>query len=156
VNFTERFAELAGQYCSWADLGVGDPESDYKTAIRLLPALYLAALGLQECDPGSVAIPSCSDAEWKSVYNRFRTMPVGLYPDVVDLSDYPAQTVGYGDLLDDLADIYRDLVGPLQVYNAGHSNAAVWNWRWGFQNHWGTHLVSALRILHHYRPDDPI
>ena len=156
VNSTEAFAMLAGKYCSWAELSVGNLQSDYQSAIRLLPALYTSALELPDLDSDISDIPSCYDSEWKAVYNRFRSMPVGLYPDVIDPTDKSSHSVGYGDLLDDLTDIYRDLSGPLRIYNAGNVDAAVWGWRFSFYSHWGTHLVSALRILHHYRTGDSV
>jgi Domain of unknown function (DUF5063) len=155
VNFSDSFPVLAEKYCSWSMAVDRDALYDYRTAIRLLPALYIAAIDLPEypqSDTGDV--PSCSDDEWKSVYNRFRTMPVGLYPVILDYSADSNHPVGYGDLLDDLADIYRDLVGPLRVYEAGHSDTALWYWRWGFRHHWGDHIVSAIHVLHHFRPDD--
>ena len=74
-------------------------------------------------------VTSCSDDEWRSVYNRLKTMPVGLYPQSLEYSNNYDPSIGQGDLLEDLADTYRDQAGPLLLDKAGRSNAAFWNWK---------------------------
>lgn len=57
-------------------------------------------------------------------------------------------------LWDDLADIYRDLRHGLDLYALGDSEnvaEAVWQWRFGYENHWGTHLFRALMTVHEIR-----
>ena len=154
MNSPNSFVSLAEKYCTWSKLGCRNPDDDYRTAIRLLPAIYIAAIDLPEYTADDIDAPSCSDDEWRSVYDRFRTMPIGLYPVILDYASDSDLSIGQGDLLDDLADLYRDLVGPLLLYNAGHSNAAFWHWKWGFQYHWGDHLISAIYILHRFRRDN--
>ena len=53
-----------------------------------------------------------------------------------------------GSLDDDFLDTYRDLTRGLRLYDAGHVEAAGWEWRHSFDWHWGQHAVGALRALH--------
>lgn len=55
-------------------------------------------------------------------------------------------------LQDDFADIYKDLKNGLVIFDRGSERGvvdAVWQWRFDFENHWGRHVVEALRALHH-------
>ena len=51
-------------------------------------------------------------------------------------------------LSDDIADIYRDLQGGLVAFRAGEIDDAVWEWRFGFDTHWGRHAAHGLFALH--------
>ena len=57
-----------------------------------------------------------------------------------------------GWLVDDFADIYRDLEIELnKMDNIGSNEAvedALWTLKWSFMSHWGQHCVSALRAFH--------
>jgi hypothetical protein len=62
----------------------------------------------------------------------------------------PADVLGevtVGDLHDDLADVWRDPRGPLDLFQAGLRDDAVWFWRFGFAHHWGEHAGEAIRVL---------
>ena len=72
---------------------------------------------------------------------------LGLYADV-DPSEVLPQEVGVGDAIDDLADIARDLTGVLGLINNGATNDAIWEFRFGYQTHWGIHLHNLRRYLH--------
>jgi hypothetical protein len=57
-------------------------------------------------------------------------------------------------LWDDLADIYRDLKNGLRLFDLGTQDAtlqAIWDWRFGYENHWGSHLMQALVTVHEIR-----
>jgi hypothetical protein len=53
-----------------------------------------------------------------------------------------------GSLADDLADIYLELAGALDDFDAGRHDDAVWGWRFVLRGHAGDHLVRALPALH--------
>lgn len=60
-----------------------------------------------------------------------------------------------GWLVDDFADIYRDLKTGLEQMKIGTDEAiedALWDMKWSFVNHWGNHCINAMRYLHflHY------
>ncbi len=67
-------------------------------------------------------------------------------------------------LSDDLMDVYREVKAGLALFDSGQRESAVWEWRFGFQNHWGIDAVSALVAIHwlthasgarSIAPDDP-
>jgi hypothetical protein len=77
-------------------------------------------------------------------------MPSDGYWDVfAPLNEEDTESV-FNSLADDLADIYRDLKRGLLLYNQGHIVEAIWEWRFNFDIHWGTHLVGAQRAIHSY------
>jgi hypothetical protein len=51
-----------------------------------------------------------------------------------------------GSLADDLTDIYCELKLGLRLYD-NDPECAVTSWAWGFDSHWGRHLVDAERHL---------
>lgn len=53
-----------------------------------------------------------------------------------------------GLLSDDVLDIRADLCPGLALWDRGQYRAAVWEWRFHFDSHWGDHAVDALRALH--------
>jgi hypothetical protein len=58
-----------------------------------------------------------------------------------------------GWLVDDFADIYRDLKIELtKIDNIGTDEAvedALWQLKWSFAHHWGRHCINALRYFHY-------
>lgn len=59
-----------------------------------------------------------------------------------------------GWLVDDFADIYRDLkIEVEKINNIGTDEAvedALWQLKFGFGNHWGEHAINAIRYFHYY------
>lgn len=53
-----------------------------------------------------------------------------------------------GSLTDDVVDVYRDLRRGLAWWERGEKVEAIWEWRFSFLSHWGTHAIDALRALH--------
>lgn len=72
---------------------------------------------------------------------------LGHYADV-EPQDGLKQEIALGDAIDDLADIARDLSGVLWHIERGAINDAYWEFRFGYQTHWGAHLHRLRRYLH--------
>jgi hypothetical protein len=144
-----NFANLAERYCAWAAGGPGTPAADEEQAREFLPSLYLAAHRLPEGAPGNTEPRETTQSEWQVVYNRFGNLTVGYYGDTLDPLVLPPEEAGVSDLADDLADIHLDLMRGLALFRAGEPEAAAWHWRYHFIMHWGSHLVGAMRALHH-------
>ncbi|WP_255528395.1 DUF5063 domain-containing protein [Qipengyuania sp. YIM B01966] len=72
---------------------------------------------------------------------------LGYYADV-EPQDGLEQEVTLGGAVDDLADIARDLSGVLWHIDRGAANDAYWEFRFGYQTHWGMHLRRLRRYLH--------
>jgi hypothetical protein len=68
--------------------------------------------------------------------------------EVFDPYAEPPEAVVLGSLADDVGDIYLDLADGLELWAAGNLAAAVWEWRFGLESHWGQHLTGALRAIH--------
>ncbi len=57
-----------------------------------------------------------------------------------------------GWLVDDFADIYRDLKIEFEKMKIGTDEAiedALWSMKWSFIHHWGHHCIDAMRYLHY-------
>ena len=57
-------------------------------------------------------------------------------------------------LWDDLADIYLDLKSGLMYWEIDTEESKIeasWEWRNGFDTHWGTHLARAMQTVHEAR-----
>ena len=146
----EGFAEVARRFCEWAEGEFGEPPHELRRARLLLAELHLAAVHLPPLgDAGNdeeAARPS--HEEWSDLFGKFASFPLNRYWDVFN----PLEETGpvLNSLADDLSDIYRDLKAGLSLFDGGHYADAAWEWRFGFQTHWGQHLVGAQRALHEY------
>jgi hypothetical protein len=72
---------------------------------------------------------------------------LGFYPDVDPLKSFE-QEIAQGWGLDDLMDIAVDLTEVLWLVDHRRVTDAVWQFRWGYENHWGAHLHDLRRYLH--------
>lgn len=144
----EAIAEVARQFCSWAEAEPDTPECDAKTALKYLARLTAALL--ESADPGFDEGPdpeSISDDQWKTVYSRFSSLPFNSYSTIWNPADVAEEEPVIAELADDLADIYRDLKSGLWLYDRGYVKVALWDWRQSFQSHWGRHATGALYAL---------
>jgi hypothetical protein len=63
------------------------------------------------------------------------------YNMVLDVSVNIGETeIGVGDTIDDLADIASDMQKVLWLWDHASVEIALWEFRWGYENHWGEHL----------------
>ena len=67
---------------------------------------------------------------------------------LVDPADGPDQQVGMSIAVGDLAEIAADLKEVLWLFDNASANDAVWQFRWGYQHHWGRHLHELRVYLH--------
>ncbi len=61
-----------------------------------------------------------------------------------------------GWLVDDYADIYRDIKIELEKIKIGTNEAvedALWQLKFSLEHHWGNHCIDALRALHYLKYD---
>jgi len=154
----ERFAEAANRYISWADGWAGSPEENARTALRLLPELYLAALELPNIWPDTPyngGVAKQHHERWKVLTTKFDSLPVQNYLKIFSPLEKRDEEPVSCWLADDLADIYLDLEEGLRYLQKGDAEKAIWVWRFGFWSHWGRHLVGALSALHAYRSFEP-
>ncbi|MEA2690774.1 MAG: hypothetical protein QOJ16_161 [Acidobacteriota bacterium] len=157
TSLLSAFASEARRFCEWARNPSGD-DAGAREALLRVSALYLAGLQLSGDWHSSLEpepLPdTVSKAEWKQVYAATEALPLQYYSEVTNPLDVPPEDAGVGDLADDVADIYRDIVEGLRLYEAGHPREALWQWVFNLTFHWGAHATSAMRALHWYLSDN--
>lgn len=121
----EAFRGVAAAYCDFIDsFRIFEEEESFRKLLRILSQLYTNALDLPEVD----------------------VKHHNVYTEIFD--PYHDKTPVNGCLDDDIIGIYSDLKKGLLLYEQGHGIEAVWEWRFGFEVHWGEHATSAIRALH--------
>ena len=146
----ENFRRLATEYCSLIENVEAAAGGDVLERLcRLLPALLVAAENLPDREPGTEqTAPGIAHETWAERFNAALGSKVAYWTTrEVVAQDEPE--VFCLNLADDLADIWRDLKGPLLLLEDGGDEAdAVWQWRFSATTHWGTHAVEAIRAVH--------
>jgi hypothetical protein len=172
----ERFATMAVVYCGLIEAyRTQSPEQFLATVQPVIASLYAAGLSLptlpepndeegenEEADdaaPSWVASSAGFGAqdgnriphdEWWSLYKGLSSY-LGSRNDYREIFD-PYEPVSKAEvtasLADDLADIYRDLLGGHRKWARGERTNAHWEWRFGLENHWGEHATGAIRAIH--------
>jgi hypothetical protein len=74
---------------------------------------------------------------------------LALYPSYDLTSD--DKEPGLSDPYDDMGDIYRDLLSVTRLAEKGHMMDARWDFRFGFETHWGLHASELLQYLLRFR-----
>lgn len=111
--------------------------------LRLL-ALYEAGCMLPSVEPpeGFDAGPSPAGPPGWVGFEKFET-----YWEVFD--PYVKDALVAGSLSDDILDVYFDVRRGLDLWqSSAPPAAAIWEWKFGLDSHWGDHAVDALRALH--------
>ncbi len=87
--------------------------------------------------------------DYQSLYQRLgAAFPELGYYAQVDPIEGLDQRIGLADAIDDLADIAKDLTEVLWHIENNTASNAVWEFRFGYQTHWGTHLHRLRGYLH--------
>lgn len=150
---TTKFAMVARQYCDWCEKEANKAHEDLLTVQILLSNLqsHILLLGLPDVAEDSEELADLvTSEEWKHVRNRLSELPIDGYWFIFEpRTDSPEEPV-FGTLSDDLGDIYRDVKEGLLLFELGKIDDAIWEWRFGFDTHWGRHLTRALYVIHNY------
>lgn len=73
---------------------------------------------------------------------------LGLYPWIDVGGDPGEEEAGVADAIDDLADIAGDLQDVLWHFKNATIADGIWEFRFGYQSHWGVHLHRLRAYLH--------
>lgn len=148
AHFTRELAAFvveAHQYCDFIERASSLALADrLENARRRLLGLYATACALPHVEPpeGFEAGPSAARPEHWARFEDFET-----YWEVFD--PYTDQAPVAGSLSDDLIDVYLDVRRGLDLWTSRAPRAAaIGEWRFHFDAHWGDHAVDALRALH--------
>ena len=85
------------------------------------------------------------------IYLRLHNLPnenKGYSQDAVPYNPLVLEEPVGGSLIDDIQDIYREIKKGIMFFQTNPA-AALWEWKFGFDNHWGNHAVDAIRALHY-------
>jgi hypothetical protein len=162
----DRFADEAAAFCQWGEHGLESPAPQglvneariqlsglYAHALRL-PTLALieAEQVIADAQEGAdasalVPRPPALDPTLEQTFQaRFARLPFGLYRSfpAPHAADDEAVT---RDLRESLLDLCRGLWRGLWLHQHGHPLAALWEWRFVLDVHWGVHITGALQAL---------
>ncbi len=158
-----RFADYARKYCCLIEsLGERSSEHFFADLMRCLSDLCGSALDIPDCSLAH-GLGGVSDEDLQSKFGmpheertvisrlveiRVASAVHGLVPGCAGRED---DRIRYLMYFDDLSDIYFDLKEGLNVWDDGSSDAmaeAISAWRFGYQSHWGYHLMDALRTTY--------
>ncbi len=143
----QEYYELVRRFCTFLEELVISRER-VEELMSLLLRLYEKALHFPDTDPEDSDIGANEEMTVLPLKIQIRD----FYWDVFDpFDDADEDKLVGGMIFDDLNDIYRDLMEGVRAYELGAINEAVWVWKWGVDNHWGTHAVSLIKALHWYR-----
>jgi hypothetical protein len=146
----EEFRLRAESFVAFVDANAGIPRDQLVRELeRQLVELYRAALDLDPPNEIRQTEPrnALTHEEAARVQSRLSVQfgdydAYGLVFDPFHQDD-PSPVVAL--LSDDIADIYRDLQDGLMAFRAGDLDDAVWEWWFGFDNHWAdTRLIRCL------------
>jgi Domain of unknown function (DUF5063) len=141
----EAFATCARRFCGFVAEGARLSLAERMLLAReLLAELFSAACHLPGGDGNSPYDASDLETAVPSDWPGFAEYD--SYRDVFD--PYDDASAVMPSLSDDVLDIHRELTCGLRAFDAGQVDVAVWEWRFGFDHHWGRHAVGALRALH--------
>lgn len=153
---TTNFLQCAREFIALLELDNIDSKEFYKRAHTALANLYASGQKLDEIElTYSRAEKNFDRDELFENKHAYKISDLGgqtYYWEVFDTNyDKDADPV-QGWLVDDFADIYRDLKIELNKIDKFGTNEAIedalWIMKWSFKNHWGQHCVSALRAFH--------
>jgi hypothetical protein len=147
------FRVLAERYCAFIEScdSLRRGEFVWQLAEHLI-GLYAAGMRLPfpSGDDDFDSPSAMTHEEWQELFQRLsrKLGDVDCYSVMFDPYESGSTPVT-GSLADDAADVYRDLKSGLAVIGVGGGlDNAVWEWRFGFDNHWGKHAAEALYALH--------
>lgn len=155
------FVEAARQFCALMEERPADVKAWLRSLLPALSELYAYAVGLTgvewvEANDRTLSRFQVTHDEWRVLYHRLSTQ-LGhdawywMTFEPMKTQVEKAEKV-IGNLADDLADVYRDIVPGLRAWNTKDDallDEIAFQWaRGGFENHWGSHAVDALGILH--------
>ena len=138
-----------------------DASAFFQSSHKALAALYTSGLNLPEID---LVHTSSSTLSWDQipVFVNKNTDAIGklgtraFYFEVFDPSLTKDNKPSQGWLVDDFADIYRDLKVELEKIKIGTLAAiedALFRLKFSLTHHWGYHCVNAMRVMHYLKYD---
>ena len=138
-------------YLARLDRDPADGLDGLRQLVLALDRLVAVYFQTEDIEPGDEV-----DAPQKDYPNLYRRAAdaypeLGLYPYADPGGDPGEDEPMVADAIDDLADIAGDLKEVLWHFENSSEANAIWEFRFGYQHHWGDHLHSLRNYLHSSR-----
>lgn len=151
-----EFIAVANEYCRYLEeASAADGKSLLLVMQKLLPLMYMKALNLPDIDSklDEETEKFVREEDWQILKDTL-IQKFGAANDYMDINQDRQSTeeLIYGDLAENLADIYQDIKDSLMVYRLGTNelmNDALWECRETFRLYWGQTLVNTIRAVHY-------
>ena len=149
----ELFSTCIDRYESWVR---SNRKSNFRSALEctsILSELNFRALELPGPDPKSlkeIDKPKLEPSDIDSARQAALQLPLRHYQKIFNPADTSDTEPVTGDLVDDIVDIYSEIIPPNKLFKHGFIDDALWHWNFGFRNHWGWHVSSAINTLNAY------
>lgn len=138
----EDFFHSAVNYCNIIDnFDSNKVHNNLKTLLVALVDLYSKALYLPEVELENDEVTEVDISVPQINFNQY-----DYYWEVFNPYDLE-EPVG-ASLSDDILDIYKDVKKGILLYEKYEHIEGIWEWKFGFEIHWGSHAVDAIRALH--------
>jgi hypothetical protein len=155
VSSPEIFAAAAQAFVRVVDSADEYSRDEFVRELeRALVDLYAAGLTLEDLQPDDDSKPrdGLTNDDAAALQRRLghKFAEYDFYNVVFDPYDRSSSPVT-GSLADDVTDVYRDLQEGFAELHAGRANNALWQWKFGFDYHWGKHAAEAIYTLYNLR-----
>ncbi|WP_298734898.1 DUF5063 domain-containing protein [uncultured Chitinophaga sp.] len=153
-----NFITAATSYCAYIENYQTQNDKEFLSVIQAkLLALYQAAHKLPDTYPQDY-IELQKDIDHVTLERTIsfiaeRLMDNRYYLHLFNPADESDKDICYGDLLDDIGDIYKDLKRSLLIFGLGADAAkesAIWEFKFTFNHHWGDHCINAIYASHYF------
>ena len=153
VAWVEAFVRVSEEYCAFIERAdqISRPELLHGVHCRLAD-VYAAALRLPEVRSGLPPSVENLSADASSPEKSGEIALAKQLKRLIGDVDLTKEVYGEGALpdrlSDDLASVYSELKGGLDLWSAGDQKGEiVWHWTFGFIHHWAEHATSGMRLL---------
>jgi len=153
-----NFIATAKSYCACIEYYQTQNAKEFLLLIQTnLLTLYQAAHKLPDINPQDNIAPEpdiASESLKKLIaFIAERLVDNRYYLHLFNPTDESDRDICYGDLLDDIGDIYKDLKQALLIFDIGTDAAketAIWEFKFSFATHWGDHCINAIYGSHYF------
>ena len=157
----QKFLSAAKNFIDILESQPMETSSFFQSSHKALAELYTSGLCLPEIELVHSASSTLKQGQVPVFVNK-NTGAIGklgrsaFYFEVFDPSLTEENRTTQGWLVDDFADIYRDLKVELEKLKLGTLEAiedALFHLKFSLSHHWGYHCVNAMRVMHYLKYD---
>ncbi|MBV7533990.1 DUF5063 domain-containing protein [Chitinophaga sp. sic0106] len=153
-----NFADIARSYCRFLEYDRNMNAEEFLLMLqRMLLILYQDAskLPIVESDEEIIIENDWDSTTWEKVFSQTieRLKDSRYYLHLFNPADEFDKDIIYGDLLDDICDIYKDIKRAIVIFDSktkGSMNNVVWQFYFDFKSHWGDHCINAIYATHYF------